>query len=154
MDNDRLDLTYLQSTLIYNSMNYSYPHDYQPVTSRKRHPYNRSTLYQVVPLGSIQCNRFIDYMRSINFDQLYQRSVLKRQEAEKRSVASSVWICINCWEVILGHESKMEHINARHLLTSSFAESEPASQDNFIKLCRIYGRINPEETHVVLFYVP
>jgi hypothetical protein len=48
----------------------------------------------------------------------------------------------------------MEHVNARHLLTSSLADSEPASQDNFIKLCRIYGRINPEETHVVLFYVP
>lgn len=25
---------------------------------------------------------------------------------------------------------------------------------NFLKLCRIYGRINPEETHVVLLYVP
>ncbi len=25
---------------------------------------------------------------------------------------------------------------------------------NFLRLCRIYGRINPEETHVVLLYVP
>lgn len=23
-----------------------------------------------------------------------------------------------------------------------------------MKLCRVYGKINPEETHVVLFYVP
>ncbi len=65
-----------------------------------------------------------------------------------------IWICINCWEVIHGHETKMEHINARHLLTSSFADADNATPESFIKLSRIYGRINPEETHVVLFYVP
>ena len=48
----------------------------------------------------------------------------------------------------------MEHINARHLLTSSIAMSEPMTNENFVKLCRIYGRINPEESHVVLFYIP
>lgn len=85
---------------------------------------------------------------------MYRKSAAQRQEAERNSIASSIWICINCWEVILGHETKMEHVSARHLLTSSLADSEPASQDNFIKLCRIYGRINPEETHVVLLYVP
>ena len=65
-----------------------------------------------------------------------------------------MWVCVNCWEVLLGHDTKMEHVNARHLLTSSIADSEPANTENFTKLCRIYGRINPEETHVVLFYVP
>ena len=45
-------------------------------------------------------------------------------------------------------------MNARHLLTSSLADSEPATMRNFLRLCRIYGRINPEETHVVLLYVP
>lgn len=69
-------------------------------------------------------------------------------------MAHSIWICVNCWEVVLGNESKSQHVNARHLLTSSLAESEPATQRNFLKLCRIYGRINPEETHVVLLYVP
>ena len=85
---------------------------------------------------------------------MYRKSIAQRKEAEKTSVASCVWICVNCWELVLGHESKMEHVNARHLLTSSLADSEPATQDNFIKLCRIYGRINPEETHIVLLYVP
>ena len=64
------------------------------------------------------------------------------------------WICINCWEVVHGYTTKLEHVHSRHLLTSSFADSDPATPESFIKLCRIYGRINPEETHVVLFYVP
>jgi hypothetical protein len=34
------------------------------------------------------------------------------------------------------------------------ALSESATTENFLRLCRIYGKINPEETHVVLFYVP
>ena len=70
------------------------------------------------------------------------------------SITHHMWVCVNCWEVLLGHDTKMEHVNARHLLTSSIADSEPANTENFSKLCRIYGRINPEETHVVLFYVP
>ena len=54
----------------------------------------------------------------------------------------------------MGDESKEEHLKARHLLTSSLCDSEPATKDSYIKLCRVYGRINPEETHVVLLYVP
>jgi len=65
-----------------------------------------------------------------------------------------MWVCINCWEVILGEDSKIEHTNARHLLTNSLGDAEPANKENFVKLCRIYGKINPEETHVVLFYIP
>jgi hypothetical protein len=65
-----------------------------------------------------------------------------------------MWICINCWEVILGDEVKCEHVAARHLITNSIANSEPANYENYIKLCRVYGKINPEETHVVLFYIP
>ena len=60
----------------------------------------------------------------------------------------------NLFTTTIGHDTKMEHVNARHLLTSSIHDSEPANTENFTKLCRIYGRINPEETHVVLFYVP
>ena len=45
-------------------------------------------------------------------------------------------------------------MSARHLLTSNFEESESASPESFLKLCRLYGKINPEETHVVLFYIP
>ena len=70
------------------------------------------------------------------------------------SITHHMWVCVNCWEVLLGHDTKMEHVNARHLLTSSIADSEAANTENFTKLCRIYGRINPEETHVVLFYIP
>ena len=73
---------------------------------------------------------------------------------ESVSVGKYTWICINCWEVVHGNESKLEHVYARHLLTSSFADSEPPTAESYIKLSRIYGRINPEETHVVLFYVP
>ncbi len=69
-------------------------------------------------------------------------------------MAKKMWVCINCWEVILGDDTKLEHVNARHLLTNALADSEPANQENYIKLCRVYGKINPEETHVVLFYVP
>ena len=69
-------------------------------------------------------------------------------------MAKKMWVCINCWEVILGDETKMEHVNARHLLTNSLADSEPATQDSFVKLCRVYGKINPEESHCVLFYIP
>ena len=65
-----------------------------------------------------------------------------------------MWICVNCWEVLLSHETKMEHLNARHLLTSSLNDSASCNNTNFLKLCRIYGKVNPEETHVVLLYVP
>ena len=70
------------------------------------------------------------------------------------ALANQLWVCINCWELLMGHDTKMEHVNARHLLTASLAASEGTSWDSFIKLCRVYGRINPEETHVVLFYIP
>ena len=43
---------------------------------------------------------------------------------------------------------------ANHQLTESMSVSESATSENFLRLCRIYGKINPEETHVVLFYVP
>ena len=95
-------------------------------------------------------------MRRINFEAVSKEIGLNSQEfpQQAKSVAASVWICVNCWEVVLGLESKTEHVNARHLLTSSLADSEPATMRNFLRLCRIYGRINPEETHVVLLYVP
>jgi hypothetical protein len=69
-------------------------------------------------------------------------------------MAKKMWVCINCWEVILGDDTKQEHLNARHLLTNSLADCETANQESYIKLCRIYGKINPEETHLVLFYIP
>ena len=54
----------------------------------------------------------------------------------------------------MGHDTKSEHLNARHLLTSSLAEAEVFTSEQFLKLCRIYGKVTPEESHVVLFYVP
>lgn len=65
-----------------------------------------------------------------------------------------MWICINCWEIILGDDVRKEHLDARHLITNSLANSEPASYDSYMKLCRVYGKVNPEESHVVLFYIP
>ena len=56
--------------------------------------------------------------------------------------------------MIMGHDTKMEHVSARHLLTSSLAASEATTDDAYIKLCRVYGKVNPEETHVILFYIP
>lgn len=112
-------------------------------------------------------------MRSLNFNSLYMDPAKNPAKKPKMhmgnkqanepepqvrhpdtSITHHMWVCVNCWEVLLGHDTKMEHVNARHLLTSSIADSEPANTENFSKLCRIYGRINPEETHVVLFYVP
>ena len=69
-------------------------------------------------------------------------------------LSSRIWVCINCWEVILGEDTKAEHVNARHFLTNSMAETPPYTTLTFIKMCRIYGKINPEETHCVLFYIP
>ena len=33
--------------------------------------FHRSVLYPVVPIGSFQFNKFIDFMRSLNFNSLY-----------------------------------------------------------------------------------
>ena len=93
-------------------------------------------------------------MRSLNFGNIYRTHKGYSSGVNKKEVSAHMWVCINCWEVLLGHETKMEHINARHLLTSSLAESEPIATGSYNKLCRIYGKINPEETHVVLFYIP
>ena len=114
-------------------------------------PYmRRNVLYPIVPIDSAQFRKFIEFMRSINFNNLYHLA----PQSKTNMMAKKMWVCINCWEVILGDETKIEHVNARHLLTNSLADSEPANQENYIKLCRVYGKINPEETHIVLFYIP
>ena len=114
-------------------------------------PYMRKAIiYPIVPLDSGQFRKFIEFMRSLNFNNIYNVAPQTKQNV----MAKKMWVCINCWEVVLGDDTKMEHVNARHLLTNSLADSEPANQENYIKLCRVYGKINPEETHVVLFYVP
>eukprot|EP00347_Sterkiella_histriomuscorum_P010497 403376055 len=110
----------------------------------------KALVYPIVPLDSAQFRKFIEFMRSLNFNNLY----FQAPQTKQNIMAKKIWICINCWEVILGDDTKLEHVQARHLLTNSLADSEPANQENFIKLCRVYGKINPEESHVVLFYIP
>ena len=114
----------------------------KPADYKKRDPHKkihaRHQLYMICPIGSQQFNRFIDFMRSLSSNEM----------------AESMWVCVNCWELLLGPDCKMEHVNARHLLTSNLADSDKATLDNYSKLCRVYGKINPEETHVVLLYVP
>ena len=107
-------------------------------------------IYPIVPLDSGHFRKFLEFMRSLNFNNIYHVAPQTKQNV----MAKKMWVCINCWEVILGDDTKLEHVNARHLLTNSLADSEPASQENYIKLCRVYGKINPEESHVVLFYIP
>ena len=89
-----------------------------------------------MPIGSSQFSKFIDYMRSISLHRLYkqqekklyeQHNIILQESCKDVDIPSRVWICVNCWEVLLGQESKLEHVNARHLLTSSMADSEPAS---------------------------
>jgi len=114
-------------------------------------PYSKkNTMYQIVPLDSNNFTQFIDFMRSLNFNNLYNMPPITASNL----IAKQMWVCINCWEVILGHDSKAEHVGGKHLLTNALADAEPANKENFVKLCRIYGKINPEETHVVLFYIP
>jgi len=113
----------------------------------------------VVPVGSFQFNKFIDFMRSFNFGSLYkftkeQAAIQGQGLTPYNNIAEYMWICVNCWEVLLGHDAKREHVNARHLLTASLAEMEPQNTDSYVKFCRNYGKVNPEETHVVLYYVP
>ena len=43
-----------------------------------------------------------------------------------------MWICVNCWEVLLGHDSKMEHVGARHLLTKGL----DLGREAFVRLAR------------------
>ena len=121
-------------------MNFRVPHDYKAgqkgFAKNPRKVFHRSCLYPIVPIGSSQFSKFIDYMRSISLHRLYkqqekklyeQHNIILQESCKDVDIPSRVWICVNCWEVLLGQESKLEHVNARHLLTSSMADSEPAS---------------------------
>ena len=70
-------------------------------------PYMRKPLiYPIVPLDSAQFRKFIEFMRSLNFNNLYYQAPQTKQNI----MAKKMWVCINCWEVILGDETKNEHV--------------------------------------------
>lgn len=45
-------------------------------------------------------------MRSLNFNNLYYHAPQTKQNI----MAKKMWVCINCWEVILGDDTKTEHV--------------------------------------------
>jgi len=91
------------------------PHDYKAgqkgFAKNPRKVFHRSCLYPIVPIGSSQFSKFIDYMRSISLHRLYkqqekklyeQHNIILQESCKDVDIPSRVWICVNCWEVLLG----------------------------------------------------
>ena len=96
-------------------MNFRVPHDYKSgqkgFAKNPRKVFHRSCLYPIVPIGSSQFSKFIDYMRSISLHRLYkqqekklyeQHNIILQESCKDVDIPSRVWICVNCWEVLLG----------------------------------------------------
>ena len=62
----------------------------------------KNLLYPIVPIDSAQFRKFIDFMRQLNFNNLYQMT----PQTKMNIMAKKMWVCINCWEVVLGDGTK------------------------------------------------
>ena len=46
-------------------MNYNFPHDYRSAQKTRRNVFPRQQIYPIVPVGSPQYHRFIDYINHL-----------------------------------------------------------------------------------------